>query len=359
MWGTISPVPLSVEFKKVVPIKGGPSVLTVGRLGDWHGDMKAIQYPVQVVDAIRDVILNLAWQYYNPHAFEEYSEKFLLLAGALSDDKIAPLLFHELGINPTAWASRYARIQAITAASKNIVICQQMLVCCLQNDTKEWMTFANEKSAQIKAKGGLGEPWDGALWPIGKPFSCIYCCTILLTINTDLLIALAQALGNMYRSEVGTPNTDGKNFKKESKGIYIVLTTNQLKKVEEGGHPGWQDVTPIWKFKQRLRQIMSALPTQYGGVPANVIDKLLNEMIHFRRTGTTSDLAHHGLWSHSKVVCVDGRALYVGSDNAYPAYNEEHGVWVDDDKTINGWLDVFFSDYWGRLQVPDDLVQPK
>lgn len=29
---------------------------------------------------------------------------------------------------------------------------------------------------------------------------------------------------------------------------------------------------------------------------------------------------------HTKTICVDRELLYVGSDNLYPSYNEEHGV---------------------------------
>lgn len=30
--------------------------------------------------------------------------------------------------------------------------------------------------------------------------------------------------------------------------------------------------------------------------------------------------------AHNKVVCVDRTLLYVGSDNAFPQYNEQHGA---------------------------------
>ena len=38
-------------------------VLTVSRLGDWHGTMKQIDCPIQIIDAIRDTAFNTIWQY--------------------------------------------------------------------------------------------------------------------------------------------------------------------------------------------------------------------------------------------------------------------------------------------------------
>jgi phosphatidylserine/phosphatidylglycerophosphate/cardiolipin synthase-like enzyme len=50
--------------------------------------------------------------------------------------------------------------------------------------------------------------------------------------------------------------------------------------------------------------------------------------------------------SHHKLLCVDEQALYIGSDNAYPSYNEEHGVWIDDKDTIAAWKKDCWNPLW-------------
>ena len=54
------------------------------------------------------------------------------------------------------------------------------------------------------------------------------------------------------------------------------------------------------------------------------------------------------MYSHSKIVCVDEKLMYVGSDNAYPCYNEEHGVWIEDKDAVGAWLEGFFEPYWTK-----------
>ena len=104
---------------------------------------------------------------------------------------------------------------------------------------------------------------------------------------------------------------------------------------------------------------MNILPYKYGGVDTDKIDGLVDNLVHFKRTGTSDDTKDHDLYSHSKIVCVDGKLMYVGSDNAYPSYNEEHGVWFEDPNQINSWLEGFFVDYWKACKTPNDLVEPK
>ena len=33
-------------------------------------------------------------------------------------------------------------------------------------------------------------------------------------------------------------------------------------------------------------------------------------------------------YCHCKIVCVDRKMVCVGSDNTYPCYSEEHGIWI-------------------------------
>jgi hypothetical protein len=56
VWSTTTPVPEKNLFKVAHDSKHIP-VLTVNRCGDWYGDMNALDYPVQIIDCIRDVAL--------------------------------------------------------------------------------------------------------------------------------------------------------------------------------------------------------------------------------------------------------------------------------------------------------------
>jgi hypothetical protein len=119
--------------------KGDYSVLTVGKLGDWHGKMKTIPFPVQAVDALRDVVYNVLW-----HTQPE-SERGATLALAyftLRDDSQAKLalasseykqlqnagvtsmseVFQKLGVNPIAWVSRFSRAFMIQNAQFSVYL---------------------------------------------------------------------------------------------------------------------------------------------------------------------------------------------------------------------------------------------
>jgi hypothetical protein len=345
-WTHPTSVPES-QFQKVVTGKK-LETLTVARLGDWYGDMKKIQYPVQVVDCIRDIILNLAWHKLNITGASFAGREFMAMAAYLSDYSLTKMgSFQELGINPAAWTSRYARTLAIQYANDSVVMTQQLLVQCLSRSRKQYQDFvtkANKKIPEAKEK------WNGDVWGFGEYQLFLHSLACLTITRVDLLIAFARALGNIYRSKKPDLSEKGKQFKKESKGIFIVLTTDS----QEGRHSdGWQDMTPFWEFKRRLRIVMQNLPYQFGGIDPAKIDLAIDTLLHFKRTSTSAlGDSKTDLYLHSKVVAVDRKVMYVGSDNAYPSYNEEHGVWIEDQGTIDGWLDGFFVDFWNMCSDP-------
>ena len=87
---------------------------------------------------------------------------------------------------------------------------------------------------------------------------------------------------------------------------------------------------------------MGGLPKGAGDITWAQIDEALKTKLHFHRIGKDDGT----LWCHSKIVCVDEKVMYVGSDNIYPSYNEEHGVWIEDQKTISKWIDGYWSTLW-------------
>ena len=100
---------------------------------------------------------------------------------------------------------------------------------------------------------------------------------------------------------------------------------------------------------------MQHLTLDDGGIDAKDIDKVLDTYLHVKRTDTEATTTKRDVYNHSKIVVVDRKVMYVGSDNAYPSYNEEHGVWIDHQDTIDHWLDKFFVPFWKMAKEPTAL----
>jgi hypothetical protein len=89
----------------------GISVLTVSRVGDWHGALMTLQYPVMVLDAARDVMLNVH-NLGNDALPKEKCEDIVKAIQALADDTaedwLGVGLRETFKCSPAAWASRFA-----------------------------------------------------------------------------------------------------------------------------------------------------------------------------------------------------------------------------------------------------------
>jgi hypothetical protein len=157
--------------------KGKYQVLSVARLGDWYGGMRKIRYPVQALDAVRDMILNLAWVQFNITVpMDKNAIAFMELEETLSDDNLIKRgFFQDLGVNPMAWASRYARNQAIQWANHSVVLDQQALVQGLaaHSGSGTFEDFVKEANVHIGSLDKDRHPvpgrkqWDGFVWPFG------------------------------------------------------------------------------------------------------------------------------------------------------------------------------------------------
>lgn len=202
--------PLSPSFPSNARY-GDKKVLTVSRIGDWHGKMRDVQYPIGVVDALRDVLLNGVFLKYGSDgprlqgaiailtyaimtedgealrhltkAAENYKRGVPgLVADAISGiaDTVASWFksatrpavtpttkgsfnpYQSLNVNPNAWASRFARVCAIANAKQNVILCQQRIAC---------PPYGGENvTNRLNTTMRLEEPnlWDGYLWPFGK-----------------------------------------------------------------------------------------------------------------------------------------------------------------------------------------------
>jgi phosphatidylserine/phosphatidylglycerophosphate/cardiolipin synthase-like enzyme len=136
--------------------------------------------------------------------------------------------------------------------------------------------------------------------------------------ETDLLIELANAL-------VRIKNNNGE-------GVFILLSSSKWSK------DGWEDKVPVWEIKRRLRIILKGSNL----VPQNEVDSLMEKYLHFRRILKNKA----GTYLHTKLICVDEKLMYVGSDNTYPCYNEEHGIWIEDEAAVQVWKEKFWLGAW-------------
>lgn len=186
---------------------------------------------------------------------------------------------------------------------------------------------------------------------------------------TDLFVALAYFLCTISFDDAPSDS-----------GVYLMLSTHTQKQRKAGYiRDRWNDPAPAQQIKDRVKVIMKALVeinnnplhslaalalnsftaglfTSFGTINAGGpvdVDQLVDKKLHIKRVFKAD-----GTWvSHIKSVCADDKLMYVGSDNAYPHYNEEHGVWIDDQDTIKEWKEGYWQKYWDTST--DALAAPE
>jgi hypothetical protein len=351
--------------------------------------MKDVQYPIGIVDAICDALLNSVYLKFGSEGPQKQGAMTILTYAILTEDGealrhltemiknakrgIAGLItdffssptrpdasstlkgsfnpYRSFNVNPNAWASRFARVCVIANAKESVILCQQRIACPPYGG----QDFNNKFNSSMH----LQEPylWDGYLWPFGKILSLLLASSRTDLTIIDLLIAFGYALARTRNSKSGSAK------------VTIVLATHC-----SGGNRGdWADSASIGDLKRKLKAVMrgmayldgftSLVPsfftnaaaaadvfTHVDPVPEHLIDKVVDEQFQVRRA------LGNNTWyyNHSKIVCVDDRLLYAGSDNAYPCYNEEHGVWIEDAAKVASWKKKFWNEMWARAVVPDD-----
>lgn len=126
--------------------------------------------------------------------------------------------------------------------------------------------------------------------------------------------------------------------------IYIVLSTY-------GDDYG--DWTPVADLIDSLTKIMTAMAT-FKQLPVDIDPASVKDIIAKRflvkRLSDQPSKTWGGL--HNKTFCVDKELLYIGSDNAYPNYNEEQGLLIDN--TAQGaktWVGEYYNQLW-KIAVP-------
>jgi phosphatidylserine/phosphatidylglycerophosphate/cardiolipin synthase-like enzyme len=278
---------------------GTVRTLSVARAGMWPVSDPLVS--AQIFDAVRDLLINVAAAYYDAHAGSDAMAKTVKLEGDLNDDSSGfRMILATLGITPAAWATRYVRNYAIANASSVIRFSQQKLV---MDDL--WVDSEAFQSAVSAMNEMLGMQWDGLVWPF------------------DTLIALATAIRGMNQSGVAAPSVH-------------VLTSFY------GKNDGYADPVESDAFISRLAKVLSVLPDTPRD-PENVVKTYLTYKPLKRNADSPGN--------HSKVVIVDDAVCYVGSDNAYPSYNLEHGFWIEDRAAIDRFLRNVWDDLWKKTPL--------
>lgn len=48
---------------------------------------------------------------------------------------------------------------------------------------------------------------------------------------------------------------------------------------------------------------------------------------------------------HAKLVCVDGKLVFAGSDNIYPHYHKGFGCWVEE-ANVRAFMERYYDEIW-------------
>ncbi|KAF4780254.1 hypothetical protein HER10_EVM0010513 [Colletotrichum scovillei] len=221
-----------------------------------------------------------------------------LVIDVLSDQSILPAM-QRFGLSPAVWASKAARFHAIENATSNITLAQEIFV----EPFLRGNAGANAIKGWLNTK--LGLDWDEYVVPY------------------DVMQAMCKGLLNIVKN-----HPQDKSF-----GMHILLTTK-----DAGG--GYGDPYSWKTFREILTGLLGAQELPSGTTAAEIIQ----DRLHCKRIMQNDN--RYG--QHSKIVCVDRQLLYVGSDNIYPEYNEQHGVWIDDTKNIEAWYSQYFDTAWQK-----------
>lgn len=114
---------------------------------------------------------------------------------------------------------------------------------------------------------------------------------------------------------------------------------------------GNTDGSGDWGDYRRVGDIVSRIVPLVRGLDKNLEQKdaydLVLKWFKVRRIGKPYGEAGPNS-IHTKTICIDKQLLYVGSDNLYPSYNEEHGIWVDDKPALADWVENYWKVLWSR-----------
>ncbi len=279
---------------------GSVTALSIGNIGN----LGEFPYPALVINALRDLLTNMAIAIGEAHSTPPYTNFGVIVANLLADD--APVFANALssiGISPAAWGSRALRNLAISKSSTVVRIAQEMIGNPLLTANTANTTYMKDVDIFNKE---TGSNWNGYIWPI------------------DMLMAMAQSIASM--SQTSSPV-----------GVQLVTSCAE-------DNEGYYDPISTSEIVQKLTGIMNGMRAikilKFNGDASDLVGRLFTR----KRIDPNIKKKPHG--SHFKLVVADDAVLYLGSDNAYPAYCQEHGVWIDDKPSITAFVNHYWTSLW-------------
>jgi hypothetical protein len=291
---------------------GALNCLSVGKNG--FGSILDMEFPAQIFDALRDFYVNIVAAV--TEANNSSAATVPTVINSVSDDNPAVQAYlTDLGIDPTFWASRYARRSAVANAQNAVFLTQQKL---LMDDL---MSFDSEFPALVTdINTFLGCKWDGYVRP------------------WDFYAALAMAIVNM---NVNNPN--------DIPGVQIVCSW------DSSSNGGYEDFMNVPQFNGQLANLMNGMQilgeVSFSGSASAIVENFMT----YKRISLPNDSPNHA--NHSKVVVIDSEIMYVGSDNVYPSYNAEFGIWIDDNQSIQNYLNNYWNSNPGLWSISNTVAQ--
>lgn len=302
------PPPYSGPIQNV----GSLSALNVGRSGLWPpGPSDLPKISVQIFDAVRDFIGNVIAAIAETHVSDKTDVIAAFVAERLGDDDPSVrAVLKDLGVTPAAWATRYVRNFAVARAQRGLRFTQQKFV---MDDLYSGSTGFQDLVAEINQTAEIN--WDGNFWPL------------------DTLLAFSYALATFSRNGAAAP------------ALQIVCSYYQPH-VE-----GYQDPVSADAFAAKLTGVMRGLQILKRINPAGDPAQIVRQHLAYKRIDdSTPGNAKHA--NHSKVSIVDDSLCYIGSDNAYPSYNVEFGLWIGDENSVKQFVNEYWTPLWLAVPIP-------
>jgi phosphatidylserine/phosphatidylglycerophosphate/cardiolipin synthase-like enzyme len=172
-------------------------------------------------------------------------------------------------------------------------------------------TAFQELVSDINSK--LNINWNGFFWPL------------------DTMLAFGSALSNFSNNSVQAP------------ALQIVCSYYGGNDTSEG----YQDGVSGDTFKTRLKGIMRGMKALDMISPSGDPDQIVELQCDYAVIAPTPPPNQPSVHAnHAKVVVVDDVLCYVGSDNAYPSYNTEFGLWHGDTAAIVNFVQEYWTGLW-------------
>lgn len=286
---------------------GSLDALTIAKTGMLTYD--GVGSPALILDGIRDFLINIIAVLDVQQTDSTGAVTAFLVEDLLNDTNAAfQTLLGTVGVTPAVWASRYARSVTVASATQVVRLSQQKLIMDdLYNGSSDFQDLVAEINTELGLQGSAA--WDGFIRPY------------------DLFAAMGAALATMSAAS-GSPT-----------GIEIIGSTSS----SSGG--GYEDPVVIATFLSDLATLMDGLKS--GGYIAfeGTASQIAQTYLAYRRIDNPAKSPPNHA-NHSKVVVVDDALMYVGSDNAYPSYNDEFGVWIDDTTSISDYVEQVWNQTW-------------